>query len=107
MTIAVAGVLGWQAPGESQLAGTSTVAELRRLGLGESSQVMDHAFFLGEVAGPRLTGSPAFRRAGEWALARLRGFGLVVEREPFDYGRSWSEQRFTIGLLEPQAATLT
>ena len=106
-TIAAAVVLGGQAREEEQRGSTSAVVdEIRRLGLGETSQVMDHAFFLSDVAGPRLTGSPAFRQAGEWALARLRDFGLDVDREPFVYGRSWSEQRFTIRLLEPQAATL-
>ena len=107
-TIAAAVVLSGQAREEAQLASTGAVVdEIRRLGLGETSQVMDHAFFLSDVAGPRLTGSPAFRQAGDWALARLRDFGLDVDREPFVYGRSWSEQRFTIRLLEPQAATLT
>jgi carboxypeptidase Q len=105
--IAAAAVLGAQECEATQIANTGAVVdEIRRLGLGESSQVMDHAFFLSDVAGPRLTGSPAFRQAGEWALARLRDFGLDVDREPFVYGRSWSEQRFTIRLLEPQPTTL-
>lgn len=106
-TIAAVVALGGQAREVAQPASTGAmVDEIRRLGLGKTSQVMDHAFFLSDVAGPRLTGSPGFRKAGEWALARLRDFGLDVDRQPFVYGRSWSEQRFTIRLLEPQAATL-
>ena len=33
----------------------------------QNSQVMDHLFYLTDVYGPRLTGSPGYRQAAEWA----------------------------------------
>jgi hypothetical protein len=107
LTIVAAVVLGAQPGRDSQPTSTGAdVDEIRRLGLGETSQVMDHAFFLTDVVGPRLTGSPAYRRAGEWALTRLHEFGIDVHREPFVFGRSWSERRFIVRMVEPQETTL-
>ena len=38
----------------------------------DNSQVMDHVFRMADVYGPRLTGSPAFQAAGEWAVKQLQ-----------------------------------
>lgn len=69
----------------------------------QRSQVMEHVIWLADVHGPRLTGSPGFEQAGEWALARLRGWGLQnVRQERFGFGRGWSLERFSAHLVEPQ-----
>ncbi|MCA1585194.1 MAG: peptidase M28, partial [Acidobacteria bacterium] len=39
------------------------------------SQVMDHVVWLADVHGPRLTGSPGFRQAAEWAVKRFGEWG--------------------------------
>jgi len=69
---------------------------------------MDHLFFLTDVNGPRLTGSPNFDRAADWATQRLTEYGLAQARlekwGPF--GRSWSCTRFSVQLLEPGYAPL-
>jgi hypothetical protein len=71
------------------------------------SQVMEHAFTLADVYGPRLTGSPAFEAAGAWATTRLRELGLEqVRRQPIEWGRSWSYSTFGVYMLEPYGATL-
>lgn len=73
----------------------------------DRSQVMETAFRITDVYGPRLTGSPGFRRAGEWSLARLRAYGLSnVHAEPFAWGRSWSVGDFSVQLVQPQYAAL-
>jgi carboxypeptidase Q len=73
----------------------------------ENSQVMDHAFYLSEVYGPRLTASPNFQAAGDWVVQRLSQWGLEsVHREPWRFGRSWQASRAVVQLVEPQAATL-
>ena len=58
----------------------------------QGSQVMDHLFQLTDVNGPRLTGSPGFKRAADWAVARLQGWGLAGARlEGWGrFGRGWS-----------------
>ena len=42
------------------------------------SQVMDHLFALTDANGPRLTGSPGFKRAADWAVGRLQGWGSAT-----------------------------
>jgi carboxypeptidase Q len=42
----------------------------------EHSKVMDHLQNLSDVYGPRLTASPEFKEAADWALKRLQEYGL-------------------------------
>ncbi len=73
----------------------------------QNSQVMENAFFLCDVFGPRFTGSPGFQAAGAWVLNRLQGFGLEnVRKEQIGWGRSWSYKKFSIHIIEPQRAAL-
>lgn len=73
-----------------------------------NSSVMDHAFWLTDVHGPRLTGSTNLRKAAEWAVERLKGYGLSNARietwGPF--GRSWHNDRFSVHLIEPSYAPI-
>lgn len=72
-----------------------------------NSQVMEHAFFLSDVYGPRLTGSPGFQAAGAWVIKRLQDFGLEnVRKEQIGWGRSWSYNKFSVSLLKPHYAAL-
>ena len=38
----------------------------------QNSKVMDHLFWLTDVYGPRLTGSPGFTAAANWTVKRLK-----------------------------------
>src|SRR5947207_15552064 len=71
-----------------------------------NSQVMDHLFQLTDVNGPRLTGSPGFQTAAEWAVRQAKDFGLESARlekwGPF--GRGWSFSRFEIHMSKPAYA---
>jgi carboxypeptidase Q len=54
------------------------------------SQVMSLAQEMTDDIGPRLTNSPAMRRAEAWAIEKFNGWGLQnVRRDPFDFGRGW------------------
>ena len=95
-----------QAVADTAFRDTSAVSRIVREAL-DHGQVMDHAFQLTDVYGPRLTGTPAFRAAGEWAVGRLRQLGIPdVRQERVDWGRGWSAARVSIRLLEPQVAVL-
>ena len=61
-----------------------------------NSKVMDTAFYITDVHGPRLTGSPAAKSAGEWAVGKLKEWGLAnVKMETWGpFGRGWSCTRF-------------
>ena len=69
----------------------------------ENSKVMDHEFYLTDVYGPRLAGSPGYRAAGEWVMKRLKEYGLTnVHEEPWAFGRGWTYSHFTGHMIEPQ-----
>jgi len=61
----------------------------------QRSQVMDIAFHLTDVSGPRLTASPGFMRAAEWARNTLAGWGLTnAKLEPWgDFGKGWQQEK--------------
>ena len=67
------------------------------------SQVMDIISWLTDVHGPRLTGSPQIRAAGEWAIGKMKEWGLANPRfeswGPF--GRGWSNERFYAQVIAP------
>lgn len=69
----------------------------------ENSQVMEHLFYLTDVHGPRITSSPGFLKAAEWAMERMKAWGLTnVRREKWGpFGRGWSYRRFRAELVEP------
>jgi hypothetical protein len=69
---------------------------------------MDHLFFLTDVAGPRLTASPGERAAADWAVSRLKGWGIAGARtEPWGrFGRGWQLKRYSGHLLTPSYAPL-
>ncbi len=79
-----------------------TIAKIRDEGLNHS-QVMDHLSWLTDVYGPRLTGSPSILQASDWAMAKLRDWGLAnVHRETFPFGKGWALVRFSAQMTEPQ-----
>ncbi len=65
-------------------------------------KVMDNLFFLTDVNGPRLTGSPGFRSAADWAVRTLASWGATNPHlEPWGhFARAWSVQRFELSLVE-------
>lgn len=70
----------------------------------ERSQVMDTAWWLTEVHGPRLTNSPQMRAAADWTVKRLTEWGLVnVNQEPWgqEFGRGWSNERTVVLVTKP------
>src|SRR5579863_6143443 len=74
----------------------------------ENSQVMDTLEYLTDQYGPRLTLSPEWREAAEWAVKRLQGYGLEnVRLEKWGApGRSWSLKKASIEMLEPRYSPL-
>jgi hypothetical protein len=69
----------------------------------QRSQVMDLTSYLTDIHGPRLTGSPNYKAAADWALSRFSGWGLVnAHLEPFAFGRGWSNERLVAHVVSPQ-----
>ena len=74
----------------------------------QRSQVMDTAWFLTDVHGPRLTNSPTLRAAADWTTKRLAEWGLSnVRQEKWgEFGRGWANERFTANVLAPTPSPL-
>ena len=72
------------------------------------SEVMQTLEYLTDVIGPRLTGSPALRRANAWTRDRLTAWGLSnAHLEPWGpFGRGWTLRRFSAEAVEPVAFPL-
>lgn len=68
----------------------------------ENSKVMEHARHLTDVFGPRLSGSPAYRAAADWAVKTMRAWGLDAHLEKWGpFGRGWANLRFHASMKEP------
>ena len=69
----------------------------------ERSQIMQTLHVLTDVYGPRLTGSPNLKSAGEWAISQMESWGLTNGHlEPWEFGNpGWLNQRFTAHLVTP------
>lgn len=74
----------------------------------QNGKVMDHLFYLTDVHGPRLTASPGFQAAAEWAAGELKAWGIGGARlEPWGtFGRSWALKGYAAHMVAPTYATL-
>lgn len=88
------------------------LAAIRELGLDiDKSEVMKTASYLLDVLGPRLSGSPHIRKAGEWVVEKMKGWGLsgaALEPWPVDptggnhgFPRGWSNEKFYMHATAP------
>jgi len=83
------------------------VARIKEEGL-QRSKVEQTFNQLTNVIGPRLTGSPAYKRAADWSARELEGYGLsAVHQESFPFGRGWSLEKFVFEMVEPFYFPLT
>jgi carboxypeptidase Q len=74
----------------------------------ERSKILETFDYLVTAIGPRLTNSPAHRRAVEWTQAQMKSMGLSeVHTEPFQFGRGWTLNKLTIEMVEPRYMPLT
>src|SRR5262245_31557120 len=71
----------------------------------DRSKVMDTAWWLTDMYGPRLTNSPQMRAAADWTVKKLNEWGLAnVKQEPWGatFGRGWSNQRTVVHVMKPE-----
>jgi carboxypeptidase Q len=80
----------------------AAVQKIREEGLNHS-QVMKTAFYLTDVAGPRLAGSPGLKRAQDWAVSQLKTWGMVNSKlEPWGkFGKGWEVQKNYAAITVP------
>lgn len=72
------------------------------------SQVMLTAEYLADQIGPRLTNSPAMRKAEGWTSAKFTEWGLSnVHKEGFEFGRGWWIESSVVRMISPRPIQLT
>jgi hypothetical protein len=87
----------------AQSGGDGALFERMRVEGMEHSQVDAMFEMLTTEIGPRLTASPAHKRAAEWARDELKTFGLSDSRlEPWKFGRGWTAERVTVEMIAPR-----
>ena len=90
-------VVAAQAPPDREV-----LARIRTEGL-DHSQVVPVFDHLTIDIGPRLTASPAHKRAAEWTRDRLAAYGLSnAHLEPWPFGMGWTLDKLTVELIEPR-----
>jgi hypothetical protein len=98
LTLALALTLSVQAQAPVDL---GTVSRIKQEALARS-QVMDHVSWMADVYGPRITGTPNFAQAADWAVKRMTEWGLSnVHQERFAFGQGWRVERFSAHLTSP------
>ena len=72
------------------------------------SRVLESYRTLTDVIGPRLTGTPGFKRAVDWTRERLVEWGMSnVAIESWPFGRGWTLEKLTLEMVEPRYFPLT
>lgn len=68
-----------------------------------NSKILQTLHVLTDVHGPRLTGSPNLKAAGEWAIDEMKSWGLQRGRlEPWDFKHpGWTNERLTAHIVSP------
>ena len=74
----------------------------------QRSEVMDTAWYLTDVYGGRLTNSPGMRAAADWAVTRLREWGLTsVQKAAWGpFGRGWVNDRIAVSEVAPLSGSI-
>ena len=73
----------------------------------DSSQVMETLQHLTDVIGPRLSGSPAMRKANDWVAERLRSYGLTARLEEYSFGVTWARGPAAFRITAPFTRAVT
>lgn len=80
----------------------SVIEKIKAEGM-DRSKVLDTFDHLTTVIGPRLTNSPAHKRAVAWTQETLKAWGMSeVHTEPFQFGRGWTLDKVAVEMIEPR-----
>ena len=91
-----------QALGQVENIDQAVMAKIRNEGL-VNSKVMDIAFQITDASGPRVTNSPGFMRAANYAKNQLTQWGLVNARlDPWgEFGKGWELEKSYVAMSSP------
>ena len=86
----------------AQPVNTDVINKIRQEGL-QNSKVMDIAFHLTDVNGPRVTASPGLMRASDYAIKKLTDWGLSGAKLDAwgDFGKGWELEKSYVAITSP------
>jgi hypothetical protein len=69
----------------------------------QHSQIMRTLHVLTDVYGPRVTGSPSLKAAGEWAITTMNSWGFTNGHlEPWEFGHpGWTNDYLSVNIVSP------
>jgi carboxypeptidase Q len=73
----------------------------------DHSEVMANLEHLTDIIGPRLSGSPAMRKANDWTLERFQAYGLETTLESYRFGVTWQRGPAAMRILSPFERAIT
>lgn len=82
---------------------TAMVSRIKKEGF-DNSQVMSILSMLTDVNGPRLTNSPGFKKAADYAKTTLQSWGMqnvVFDNWGEEFGRGWQLKKFSLQETAP------
>src|SRR5688572_6126136 len=90
--------------GPQEAIDTAAILKIKDEGF-QRSQIMDMMSWLTDVYGPRLTGSPITKKAGDWTLDQFRKWGLANPHYEWwgPFGRGWVNDRTIAQVTAPVA----
>lgn len=91
------------APARAQYALDPKLVASIRTEAHERSQILQTLHVLTDIHGPRLTGTPSLKAAGEWAIRKMESWGLTNGHlEPWDFKHpGWVNERFAARIVSP------
>jgi carboxypeptidase Q len=94
----------WAQSGAPEKVDLGILHRIKNEAFATHSKVMDTAFYITDVYGPRLTGSPGAKQAGDWVVKELGDWGLAnVHMEKWAFpGAGWSCTRYAAMMTEPE-----
>ena len=96
-------VVALMTPAVAQREGDTALLQKIRAEATERSRVMTAFDQFVTVIGPRLTGTPEYKAAADWARATFESWGLSSARlETWEFGRGWALDRLVVELVEPR-----
>ena len=96
-------VLTATASGQNAAPGEAAVLQQMRSEGTDRSQVVSLFDQFVTVIGPRLTGTPEYKRAADYAREKLAAFGLAnATLESWEFGRGWALDKLVVEIVEPR-----
>lgn len=93
---------------QSETIDQAVMSKIRNEGL-QNSKVMDIAFHLTDASGPRVTNSPGFMRAANYAKDQLTQWGLQNSKLDAwgDFGKGWELEKSYVAISSPWYRSLS